>query len=192
MLDTPYLLLYNYFMKICKLCEIELDISKFRSTYNKKYKKSYLKSYCRKCESKKAGEYRKRISVERRDEYLKSKKLEYNRNKQNYIKYRNKTKEHRSILNRNWKRENRAHCTYKENIRRAKKLKATPKWLTSNQKTEIYKIYKECNLKSKTEGVRYSVDHILPLQGKNVSGLHVPWNLQIITLEENSKKGNRV
>lgn len=42
-----------------------------------------------------------------------------------------------------------------------------------------------------TSGERYEVDHIAPLQGKEVSGFHVPWNMRVVTLKQNRSKGNR-
>jgi len=68
---------------------------------------------------------------------------------------------------------------------RASKLNATPKLLSTEHKQEIKKIYSE-----RPKGMH--VDHIIPLQGKNVCGLHVPWNLQYLTPTDNSKKGNRL
>ncbi len=75
--------------------------------------------------------------------------------------------------------------------RKAAKLQRTPKWLTEGDLIEIKWAYLIAATKTKATGVEYQVDHIVPLQGKNVSGLHVPWNLQVISKSENCKKNNR-
>lgn len=76
-------------------------------------------------------------------------------------------------------------------LRRAALNGAKPKWLSKEHLAEISSIYRSAvDLELKT-GVKHHVDHIVPLQGKNVSGLHVPWNLQVIPAVENMKKGNR-
>lgn len=77
--------------------------------------------------------------------------------------------------------------------RRAKLLERTPKWLTDEHWKQIQEFYSLCKelqwLSDPTDPL--SVDHIVPLQGKNVSGLHVPWNLQILPKSLNSKKRNK-
>jgi 5-methylcytosine-specific restriction endonuclease McrA len=75
--------------------------------------------------------------------------------------------------------------------RRATKLLATPKWLTDENKAEMQAIYVKCTQLTKETGISHHVDHIIPLKGKTVTGLHVPWNLQILTATENISKGNR-
>lgn len=66
-----------------------------------------------------------------------------------------------------------------------------PPWLTEAQKQEINDIYRKAREIERLTGVKHHVDHIVPLQGALVSGLHVPWNLQILSATENSRKSNR-
>ena len=75
--------------------------------------------------------------------------------------------------------------------RRAAKKQRTPSWLTEDHLWMIEEVYEIAEVRSKVTGISWHVDHICPLQGKNVSGLHVPWNLQVITAAENIAKGNR-
>ena len=91
-----------------------------------------------------------------------------------------------------WKTANPEIVLANDKHRRTKHKQATPKWLTQEHKTQIKQFYLDAMLVSKVTGIPYAVDHIIPLRGKLVSGLHVPWNLAVITREENSKKSNRI
>lgn len=75
--------------------------------------------------------------------------------------------------------------------RKCAKKQRTPKWLSKQDKIAMRDFYLRASMLSRKTGISYSVDHIVPLQGELVSGLNVPWNLQILTKEENSRKGNR-
>jgi hypothetical protein len=89
-----------------------------------------------------------------------------------------------------WKENNRDKVNAYQAKRRAKKLHATPPWLTKEQLEEIrsyYSLAKELQWLSEEP---LEVDHIVPLQGENVSGLHVPWNLQILPKKLNLIKHN--
>ena len=77
-----------------------------------------------------------------------------------------------------------------EATRRALKLQRTPKWLTEIDKERIENEYKLASLQSKITGEQWHVDHIIPLQGKNVSGLHVPSNLRAMRGSDNISKHN--
>jgi hypothetical protein len=78
------------------------------------------------------------------------------------------------------------------NFRRRRFRDATPPWLTRRQKTEIRQLYQIAITMTKTTGEQYVVDHIIPLSGESVCGLHVPWNLRVITQEENLAKSNKL
>lgn len=98
------------------------------------------------------------------------------------------TKEYRDInsdkiktLKSLHQKANSAQYAHSSAKRRAQKLNATPSWANLNQ---IKQIYLQC-----PKG--YQVDHIIPLQGELVSGLHVESNLQYLKPEDNLSKGNR-
>jgi len=83
---------------------------------------------------------------------------------------------------------------YKEfvNMRRRRFRQATPKWLTEKDRMEIRLKYRLALEMTKATGVKYAVDHEIPLFGENVCGLHVPWNLRVMTQEENLRKANKL
>ena len=83
---------------------------------------------------------------------------------------------------------------YKEmtSLRRRRFRDATPKWLTENQRMEIRLKYRLAIELSRATGERHAVDHIIPLHGESVCGLHVPWNLQVLTQKDNLLKYNRM
>jgi hypothetical protein len=90
-----------------------------------------------------------------------------------------------------WKERNTTWVRADTKARRRKHREATPKWLTKKEKAEIRQLYQIAIIMSKTTGEQYVVDHIVPLRGNDVCGLHVPWNLRVITQEENLKKSNK-
>jgi 5-methylcytosine-specific restriction endonuclease McrA len=91
-----------------------------------------------------------------------------------------------------WKQNNLVQVRADTKARRRKHRQATPPWLTRQQKSAIRQIYQIAITMSKTTGEQYVVDHIVPLRSETVCGLHVPWNLRVITQEENLKKSNKV
>ena len=84
---------------------------------------------------------------------------------------------------------NRKH--YLRSIKYYQQLyKATPSWYDEKHHKQILDIYKDC-AKQRKFGKNLVVDHIVPVCSNIVCGLNVPWNYQIITERENSKKGNK-
>ncbi len=91
-----------------------------------------------------------------------------------------------------WKRNNVLQVRADTKARRRKHRLATPKWLTRRQKGEIRQLYQIAMTMTQTTGEQYVVDHIVPLRSEFVCGLHVPWNLRVITREENLAKSNQL
>ena len=89
------------------------------------------------------------------------------------------------------KEEERQKNSRKAAKRRTKILTQTPSWLTKEQRDDIINIYQAAAARTLHTNIQHVVDHIVPLRGENVSGLQVPWNLQILTEQENRQKSNK-
>ena len=123
----------------------------------------------------------------------KAKREYYEKNKEAVIeRAQARTAERKQAYRRAHKQAN--PDTYKAlvSLRRRRFRQATPKWLSAEQKLEIRLKYRLAIELSRRTGVRHAVDHVVPLQGENVCGLHVPWNLEVITQDENLKKSNKL
>jgi hypothetical protein len=74
---------------------------------------------------------------------------------------------------------------------RASRLNATPSWLNKKDIEDIHFVYRTAAKLTDETGIQHEVDHIVPLQGKKVCGLHVAWNLEAIPASVNRAKGNK-
>lgn len=125
---------------------------------------------------------------------LATKALQYKENKELFSArvraYREQNPEKIKASRKNWEKENAGRRREHVAFRRAMKKKATLSWLTKAHREKMVLYYKLAKKLSKINNMAYHVDHIVPLQGSNVCGLHVPWNLQIIPATENLSKYN--
>jgi hypothetical protein len=90
------------------------------------------------------------------------------------------------------KEQNQDYYKALTNQRRRRMRQATPPWTTLEHKRQIREKYLLALAMTKETGVPYVVDHIIPLHGEEVCGLHVPWNLQVMTREDNLRKSNKL
>lgn len=159
--------------KICTCCGIDKSFSSYPRD---KYKKTGVKSRCKACEAEKARATRAKDPD--RSRAISKKYREKHREKElaRYTRY-NKTNPHK-------------RAAY-EAKRRASKRQRTPKWLTESQLKEIDFFYSHARECTMLTGDPYHVDHIVPINGENVSGLHVPWNLQVLPADINIAKSNK-
>jgi ribosomal protein L3 len=165
--------------KWCYCCKTNKDVSLFGINRSKP---DCLASECRECKRQKDKEY----SAKHREEARKRAFLWYEMNKNNPEKME-KFKENQ----RKYRAKTKDKHAARQAKRRSLKQKATPLWLTQEQLRQIQTEYALSAWCSEVMNMKYHVDHIVPLKGKDVCGLHVPWNLQVIPAKTNLKKGNR-
>lgn len=93
-----------------------------------------------------------------------------------------------------WVKKNRGAVNARTARRYAAKSNATPIWAKpgSDYHWMINEVYDVAILRSKLTGTPWEVDHIIPLRGKNASGLHDPFNLRVVPMSENRRKSNKL
>lgn len=91
-----------------------------------------------------------------------------------------------------WRIANKGIINAHTGKRKAARLQRTPNWLTDFDKLKMECYYSIAAMLTRVNNEPWHVDHVLPLRGKTVSGLHVPSNLQVLRGVENMRKGNRL
>jgi len=204
--------------KVCCSCKVEKPVEEFNK--NKAQKGGYHNS-CRSCKKisdklyrennrEKVAAGKRKCYLEKREHYdAKTKEWVknnpegrkrivnnyYSQNQEEILEkqslYRSENREICKTRIKSWAERNPDRLRAKDARRRGNQLKAQPNWLSEEQKKQIDDVYtlaRDCELVS---GEKYHVDHIVPLQGKTVCGLHVPWNLQVLPASLNIKKSNK-
>lgn len=161
-------------MKTCYKCKISKEYAEF---YPEKGNASGFSSYCKPCNK----DY---LQARRADK--ESKKKDSQKKHEWYKRNCNRVKENMQI----WVESNRGKSNKVKAKYRASKLQRTPKWLTVIDFERIQNEYRLAEILTRLHNKPWHVDHIIPLQGKLVSGLHVPNNLQVLIGSKNCSKQN--
>jgi hypothetical protein len=193
-------------MKACVSCGVEKSLGEF---YKRKDSPDGYRNDCKECRkavslrgyhrdiprksAQKKEAYRKKVlstpnyhsvvywsSVDRRREYARA----------YYKKHREKLIE--KALSYAAANKDKANANKKKY--KLAKQNACPPWVLASPDlcAQIAHFYSEARRLTEQTGVVHHVDHILPIRGKHFCGLHVPWNLQVLTASENCSKQNKV
>ena len=112
------------------------------------------------------------------------------KSKQYASKFREQNKELCNSRIKQWKQNNKGLINSYTAKRHAAKMNRTVAW-ANLEKIKSY--YDVCSFFNEVNGyIKYHVDHIIPMQGDTISGLHVENNLQVILAQDNMRKGNRI
>lgn len=102
-----------------------------------------------------------------------------------------KNKDRILLRNKTYRENNRGVVSASKAKRRSQKLKATPKWMTKEDFAAVQEWYQLAKDLQWLSEEKLHVDHIVPLLGKDVCGLHIAANLQILPASENLRKKNK-
>lgn len=130
----------------------------------------------------------KDIAIERAIQWRKE---NTDKSRENNLKHYHRNKESMREKHKAWAQANKGKVLARVRKYELAKINRTPQWLDKEDMWVIQEIYDLSYKRTEITGVKWHVDHIIPLQGKSVSGLHVPANLQVIPAIINMGKGNK-
>ncbi len=171
----------------CVICAKE-SLQKRRASNPEKYKEQSQMGHKK--------EWEKTLANPERHEKKKALGREYYRKNKPQIRagileWNRKNPEKVKLYAKRVKQNNKGKVNFYTAKRRYAKLQRTPHWLTADEHWMIKEAYDLSALRTKMFGFSWHVDHVIPLQGEKVSGLHVPTNLQVIPGTDNDVKGNK-
>jgi hypothetical protein len=154
--------------KSCCICKEEKALSLFNKRGGKE---PGYRSFCKQCQADKDAA---RYNPQKRKEKYLSNHAQEKQNRREYY------------------RQNTGAYFVNKARRRARLLQATPKWYDVFDDFVLSEAYDLCKLRESITGTKWEVDHVVPLQGKTVSGLHWHKNWEVIPRYNNRSKGNRI
>lgn len=172
-------------MKTCSKCK---ETKNFDSFKKDRSKKDGLSSSCKDCHKKHWAENYHLIAEKHRarTKLYAEKNTDRIAEYQKSYKKKNKVELYEKV--KKWRKDNNGWANFLRTNSKPRYKRAMPPWADIEKMKEFYI---EADRLTNQTGVKYSVDHIIPIKGKNVSGLHVETNLQILRLTENISKHNK-
>jgi len=193
-------------LNVCKKCHSKygkkyyqankkaLDKSNKKYRENNKERISELIGVWQKNNPSKCSANSKKYKAANKERVSKANKIYNEKNKEKQKEgrkiYYAKNKKKIAFRKKEWCKLNQGKRIASVAKRRAAKLSATPQWANFDMIKSYYEF--SAFLTSTTFGNGYHVDHIIPLQGKTVCGLHVENNLQVLRAEDNLSKGHKL
>lgn len=175
-------------MKRCSGCKTEKPFSEY---YKRANAKDGFCSYCKPCKSTMDAAYREKnkesLALAKKEYYQKNKERCNEKTRLDYLNNPDAYK----LRAKQWKQENRERHNANCMERHVLKMQRKPKWDQEFTNFVFSEAYDMAKRKETLTGVKHEVDHIVPLRGKTVSGLHVWSNFAVIPASENCSKAAR-
>lgn len=187
-------------MKQCKYClEIKVKDGNYRRRddcaggFATKCNACFNKDRPSRAGSEYSKKHWKKYYEKNREKLLKKQKENESRKIKEAERYE-RDKERMREVGRAYSKSPRGRALHARNqsVRNRRLKQAQPKWLTQGQMEEMANLYWLAQDLKAVTGMMYHVDHIVPLRGKSVCGLHVPWNLQVLPADVNIRKSNKM